>query len=51
MKKYIIYLFVMTMGLCGLSSCSEETAEDNEFENWTERNDAFLAAVVNDSLQ
>ena len=51
MKKYIIYLFVMTMGLCGLSSCSEETAEDNEFENWTARNDAFLAAVVNDSLQ
>ena len=51
MKKYIIYLFVMTMGLCGLSSCSEETAEDNEFENWTARNDAFLADVVNDSLQ
>jgi len=51
MKKYIIYLFVMTMGLCGLSSCSEETAEDNEFENWTARNDAFLAGVANDSLQ
>ena len=31
MKKYIIYLFAMTMSLCGLSSCSEETEEDTEF--------------------
>ena len=51
MKKYIIYLFAMTMGFCCLSSCSEETAEDNEFENWSSRNEVFLASVVNDSLQ
>ena len=51
MKKYIIYLFAMMMGLSGLSSCSEETVEDNEFENWPARNEAFLTAVVNDSLK
>ena len=51
MKKFIIYLFAVTMGLCGLSSCSEETAEDTEFANWESRNDVYLASLVNDSLK
>ena len=41
------YLFTFLL----LLSCSEETAEDNEFENWTARNEAFLTDVANDSLQ
>lgn len=48
MKKYLIYLMVMTAGLCGLSSCSEDTEED-EYANWSPRNDAFFASLE-DSL-
>ena len=51
MKKIIIYLFAVTIGLCGLSSCSEETAEDEEFANWESRNDVYLASLVNDTLK
>ena len=50
MKKYIIYLFAMTMSLCGLSSCSEETEEDTEFADWAVRNEQYLATIANDSL-
>ena len=51
MKKYIIYLFAMTMGLCGLSSCSEETEEDNEFADWAVRNEQYLASIATDSMK
>ena len=51
MKKYIIYLFAMTMGLCGLSSCSEETEEDNEFADWAVRNEQYLITIATDSMK
>ena len=41
------YLFAFLL----LLSCSEETAEDEEFANWASRNDVFLASLVNDSLK
>jgi FKBP-type peptidyl-prolyl cis-trans isomerase FklB len=49
MKKQLIYLFAMMMGLCGLSSCSEDTSEENDFENWQQRNEVFFASLE-DSL-
>lgn len=51
MKKFLIYLFAMTIGLIGLSSCSEEASEEEEYANWQERNEQFLATLVNDSLK
>ena len=51
MKKIFTYLFVVTMGLFGLSSCSEEASEEEEYANWQERNEQFLASLVNDSLK
>ena len=51
MKKYIICLFAVTMGLIGLSSCSEEASEEEEFANWKERNDLYLTALAEDSMQ
>ena len=51
MKKYILYLFAMTIGHVGLSSCSEEASEEEEYANWKERNEQFLASLVNDSLK
>ena len=50
MRKYILYLFAMTIGLVGLSSCSEEASEEEEYANWKERNEQYLASLVNDSL-
>ena len=32
-------------------SCSEDTAEEEEYANWESRNEQFLASLVNDSLQ
>ena len=32
-------------------SCSESAADDDEYANWQQRNEQFLSAVVNDSLQ
>ncbi len=40
----------MTIGLVGLSSCSEEASEEEEYANWKERNEQFLASLANDSL-
>ena len=40
----------MTMGLTGLSSCSEEAKEEEELVNWQNRNDAFFASLE-DSLK
>ena len=51
MKNYIIYLFALMMGLFGLSSCSEEASEEEEYANWYERNQQFLASVATDSMQ
>lgn len=51
MKKIFTYLFVVTMGLFGLSSCSEEASEEEEYANWQAVNEQFLATLVNDSLK
>lgn len=51
MKHYFIQLFaVMTIGLLGLSSCSEDISEEQEYANWQQRNELFLTTLVNDSL-
>lgn len=36
----------MTAGLVGLSSCSEEDATENEFDNWQQRNEEYVASLV-----
>ena len=51
MKNHIIYLFALMMGPFGLSSCSEEASEEEEYANWYERNQQFLASVATDSMQ
>ena len=51
MKKFFTYLFAMMIGLFGLSSCSEENAEEEEYDNWYTRNAQFLASVATDSMQ
>ena len=33
------------------TSCSEEASEEEEYANWKERNEQFLASLVNDSLK
>lgn len=50
MNKFFTYLFAMTIGLMGLSSCSEEASEEEEYDNWKVRNEQYLASLVNDSL-
>lgn len=50
MKHYLIlFLSVVTMGLFGLSSCTEDTGEVDQYANWQERNDQFFA-TLEDSL-
>jgi FKBP-type peptidyl-prolyl cis-trans isomerase FklB len=44
-------MFAMTMGLCGLSSCSEENIGEEEYANWQARNELFLASIATDSMQ
>lgn len=39
------------MGLCGLSSCSEENTGEEEYANWQARNELFLASIATDSMQ
>jgi len=51
MKKSFVYMFAMTMGLCGLSSCSEENTGEEEYANWQARNELFLASIATDSMQ
>lgn len=48
-NHFIIFLTVMTMGLLGLSSCTEDTGEVDQYANWQERNDQFFA-TLEDSL-
>ena len=47
-KVLPFYLFTL---LPLLTSCSEESSEVSEFDNWQARNEQYLAAVVNDSLK
>lgn len=51
MKKYLQYLFATTIGLCSLSSCSEENTEEEEYADWQSRNELFLASVATDSMK
>ncbi len=44
-------MFAMTMGLCGLSSCSEENTGEEEYANWQARNELFLSSIATDSMQ
>lgn len=49
MKRHLIYLFALTIGLLGLSSCSENTDESQEYADWQLRNDVFFDSLE-DSL-
>ena len=55
--KIMVKSWVKVLPFCLFSllplfvSCSEETAEDEEFANWEARNDVYLASLVNDSLK
>ena len=59
MKQKILYQLVTIIyillpliggGWVGVS-CSESTSSDDEYANWQQRNEQFLASVVNDSLR
>ena len=47
-KVLPFYLFTL---LPLFMSCSEETSEEEEFANWKERNDLYLTALAEDSMQ
>ena len=47
-KVLPFYLFTL---LPLFTSCSEEASEEEEYANWKERNEQFLASLVNDSLK
>ena len=47
-KVLPFYLFTL---LPLFTSCSEETSEEEEFANWKERNDLYLTALAEDSMQ
>lgn len=49
MKRHLIYLFALTIGLLGLSSCSENIDESQEYADWQLRNDVFFDSLE-DSL-
>ena len=49
MKRHLIYLFALTIGLLGLSSCSENKDEVEEYADWQQRNEAFFTSLE-DSL-
>lgn len=49
LRKTLTYLFVSAAVV--LSACSESSADEEEYANWKERNELFLASVANDSLQ
>lgn len=42
--------FFVLMALV-FSACSESTSDDDEYANWQQRNEQYLAAVVGDSLR
>ena len=47
----IIYTFLPLIGGGWVGvSCSESTSDDDEYANWQQRNEQYLAAVVSDSL-
>ena len=47
-KVLPFYLFIL---LPLFTSCSEEASEEEEYANWKERNEQFLASLANDSLK
>ena len=47
--KNFTYFFVLVALV--FTACSESASDDDEYANWQERNEQFLASVVNDSLQ
>ncbi|UKK53277.1 FKBP-type peptidyl-prolyl cis-trans isomerase [Prevotella sp. E2-28] len=47
-KVLPFYLFTL---LPLFTSCSEEASEEEEFANWKERNDLYLTALAEDSMQ
>ena len=49
MSSRTLPCFLVVIALA-VSSCSESTSSEDEYANWKERNELFLASVVNDSL-
>lgn len=48
----IIYILLPLIGGGWLGvSCSESASDDDEYANWQQRNEQYLASVVNDSLK
>ena len=47
-KVLPFYLFIL---LPLFTSCSEEASEEEEYANWKNRNEQFLASLANDSLK
>lgn len=42
MMKHIYYIFAVLFTVCTLSACEEKSEVSNEFDNWVERNEAFM---------
>lgn len=49
LSRTLTYFFLL--GALVFSACSESTSDDDEYANWQQRNEEYLAAVVNDSLK
>ena len=45
------FTYFYLLGALVLSACSESSSDDDEYANWQQRNEQYLAAVVNDSLK
>jgi FKBP-type peptidyl-prolyl cis-trans isomerase FklB len=50
MLRRVVTYFVVIATLV-VSGCSESSSEEDEYANWQERNELYLAAVANDSLK
>jgi FKBP-type peptidyl-prolyl cis-trans isomerase FklB len=50
MLSRTLTFFVVIVALT-VTSCSESSSSEDEYANWKERNELFLASVANDSLQ
>lgn len=46
--KNLTYFFVLVALV--FSACSESSSDDDEYANWQQRNEQYLASVANDSL-
>lgn len=49
LSRTLTYFFIL--GAVVFSACSETASDDDEYANWKQRNEQFLAAVASDSLQ